>query len=334
MTMKSTGITETLIGAALLAMGALTSCGGHGADAPAPDSVHVADVYTTMFRYGRADSAERAAMLRVDSAETMAFMKVVGELPTTDERIQGWSWSLPVLMFTPAVDSVYTDTDSLALAIGNTLARMRAEGIELPPRKYAAVVWGRYESVMFVDSVMLVALNHYLGAEYEAYSHFPLYMRLVKEPKLMPYDIAEALIATEKPYDGGDSPTALSRMLYEGALTVAKIKAVDGGTPREALGYRPEQFTFLEDEESNLWNAIVARGLLYDTSDENVRKLVGPGPNTALLDVRAPGRAGRYIGYRIVESYLRNNPDATLPYLLSPEFYRSPQTLALARYNP
>ena len=91
---------------------------------------------------------------------------------------------------------------AMARAVGTVLARTRNAGLELPRRRYASVVWGKPQSIIFVDSVMLIALNHYLGAEYEGYSHFPLYSRLVKEPAIMPFDISEALIATAYPFAG------------------------------------------------------------------------------------------------------------------------------------
>lgn len=314
----------------LLSMG----CGGRGAQAPEPDSVYVADIYKTLYRYGHVDSTERCALAAADTAEVRAFMSVVGEMPVTDMRLQAWSWALPTLLFTPAVDSIYPDgSQRVAVALGNIQARMRQAGLSLNPRRYAAVVWGRMESVVFVDSIMLIALNHYLGAEYDGYSHFPLYLRLTKEPALMPYDLAEAIIATDYPYANSEG-TLLQRMLYEGALTEAKIEAVDGGDLIGALGYRPEQMLFITDNEAELWRKIVTQGLLYDTSQATIDKLVAPAPNSSLVDVRCPGRLGRYIGYRIVEAYRRANPDATLEFLLSPAFYNSPDILAQSGYNP
>lgn len=308
--------------------------GGCSKSYPEPENVHVADVYSLMARYGRADSLERAAMVAPDSVEVHAFMSVVGELPVTDARMQAWSWSLPVLRFTPLVDSILPDgVHDTEVALGTILARARQQGIPLADRRYAAVVWGRFESVGFVDSVMLIALNHYLGAEHEAYDDFPLYMRLVKEPHLLPYDLAEALIASDYPYrnEGG---TALQRMLYEGALVKAKIATVDGGNLQDALAYRPEQMQFLRDEEANLWRTLVAQNYLFDTNIATIDKLVLPAPNTPLLDRRSPGRAGRYIGYRIVEKYASKHPEASLAFLLSPEFYTDPDVLAQSGYNP
>lgn len=287
-----------------------------------------------MAQYGRADSARRAALIVADTAQIEAFMSVVGETPVTHERIEAWSWSLPVMRFTPLVDSVFRDSvASVERAVGTALARLRAAGVELTPRSYGAVVWGRPESVMFVDSVMLIALNHYLGAESDAYEGFPLYLRLVKEPRLMPYDIVEAMVATDYPYQDGN-PTALSRMLYEGALVAARLEGTEGGNPADAVAYRPEQMQFVEEEEANLWRTLVGRGYLFDTSVTTIDKLVAPAPNTSILDPRSPGRAGRWLGYRIVEKYRRKHPEVTLEQLLQPSFYTNPEVLGESGYNP
>lgn len=330
-------LTVILSAAVLAVLGLCSGCGGRSQSVVQPDSVYIADVYRIMYEYGRTDSAGRDSLRMLDSAQVRAFMSVVGETPVTDLRMQGWSWSLPAIMFTPPVDSVFrSGSQPLAEALGIITARMRAAGVELTPRSYGAVVWGRLESVMFVDSVMLVALNHYLGAEYPGYDHFPLYMRLVKEPEQMPYDVAEAMIATDHPYSN-EGGTLLARMLYEGALTLAKMEAVgdDGSDPARALGYRPEQLQFILDNEKNLWQRLVADGLLYDTNTATVDRLIAPAPNSPLLDARCPGRVGRFFGYRIVREYLRRNPEAALPRLLSPDFYlNGPEVLAQSHYNP
>lgn len=319
---------------AAVALGAWLAggCSDKGAESYPP--VHVADIYHSVAAYARTDSAGRAAIAATDTAELAAFFKVVaGEAPS-DTVLELWSRSLPVAVFTPDVDSVFADTDTLAAAIGNIVGRAAARGIVLPQRRYAAIVYGRRETVLFVDSVMLIALNHYLGQEYDGYTHWPVYMRFTKAPQFMPYDVAEALVATEYPFEGGDNATALQRMLYEGALTAAKLELVgDDAEPMLALGYRAEQYRFLTDEEAALWRTAVGHRLIFDTSAATVSQLVDPTPATRILDERAPGRAGRFLGWRIVESYRRAHPEATLPFLLSPEFYMSPDVLGESGYQ-
>lgn len=43
--------------------------------------------------------------------------------------------------------------------------------------------------------------------------------------------------------------------------------------------------------------------------------------------------AGRFLGMRIVESYLRKHPDTKVNDLLTSNFYANDRTLALSGYN-
>lgn len=312
----------------LLAAAGLWGCSGNENEyAPA----RVADVYGIMRDYNGPDSLAARRALATDSVEVKAFMKTISELPYDTLLVEGWASSRAVEMFTPPVDSVFNGTESLAAGLGKILGRAADEGLELPQRRYAAVVYDRPKSILFVDSVMLIALNHYLGADFEGYSHWPYFMRRTKTPENMPYDMAEALVATSYPFKGNG--TLLSRLLYEGALAHAK-QSLAGGDAASALGYDESTWKSLLDNEAAMWHSIVADRLLYDTSQGTVDRLVAPSARVTVLGTEAPGRVGRFIGYRIVESYIKNNPDTTLPQLLAPDFYTSDRTLAAAGYAP
>lgn len=297
----------------------------------APEPVKV--LYHNMAEYAHADSARRAEIEATDTAELHAFFRYIADGRKPDSLMIRWSHSLAVAVFTPAVDSVYADTDTLSRRLGYILGRADDLNLELPHRSYAAVVWGKRESIAFVDSVMLIALNHYLGQEYEGYSEWPVYRRFVKAPDFMPYDIAEALVGTQYPYEEREGGTALSRLLYEGALTQAKMELVPDARAPYALGYRDEQYNFLAENEAQLWQTLVASDMMFDTSGLAADRLVSPAPNTSVLDVRAPGRAGRYLGWKIVKAYLQRHPETTLRTLLSPDFYHSPDALAQSGYT-
>ena len=292
----------------------------------------VVPVYKDMAVFALLDSTARDAVLEKDSTEIKAFLSTVSEQPFSPQLVEAWSTSLPVEMFTPKVDSIFPSVEPLARDLGNILARADAAGLKLPERKYAAVVYGRPESVLFVDDIMLIALNHYLGADFEGYSHWPSFIRVGKTPQMLPYDLAEAMIGTSYPYESQEDATVLDRMLYEGALAHAKIRLAADGNEAMALGYLPEQWQWLEENEKELWNTAVKHQLIFDTSEQTSQRLFAPSPATTLLAPMCPGRAGRYLGYKIVESYLAKHPDAALPFLLSRDFYASPSSLELSAY--
>lgn len=316
---------------ALIAIGAIfTAC----RDNSAPQPVNA--LYRPLARASQMTDASLDSLIAADGPELSAmFGFLYGDTAPDAATLRTWSSGPAVAIFGPAVDSVYPDITPIEQQLGHILDKAADLQLALPQRRYAAVVWGNLKSMVITDSVMLIALNHYLGEDYEGYNNrlWPVYKRIEKTPARMPYDMAEVLVATQYPYDGGDNPTALSRMLYEGALAIARLRVVDGATPASALGYTDDQWRWFEENERMLWDAVVSRNLLYDTNPLTVSQLVDPAPATSVIEPYVPPRAGRYIGYRIMESYLKHN-DTPLPELLSASVYNNSATLQMARYNP
>lgn len=295
----------------------------------------VVPLYDDIYGFNRLDSTAQLELIRNDSVVLTAFMTVVSGEPLDRGLVEMWSSSRAVEVFTPLVDSVFGKKTTVAPVLSKILNNAAHKGIVIPKRHYAEVVYGRPESILFVDSVMLVALNHYLGADFEGYSHLPAYMRLLKNREMIPYDMAEALVATSYPFEVGAQPTVLSRLLYEGALAYTKEVLVPDSNTELAMGFTPEQYHWLQKNERGLWRALVSKGMLFDTSESTASRLVDPAPGCPDLYPEAPGRAGRYIGYRMLRTYLKKrNGDIRLDYLLSPEFYNDKNILTDISYNP
>lgn len=311
----------------------LLSCNGR-TDYDA-EPVRVVPLYSMFRDYAAADSSVRKNIFSHDSIELVAFMQIVSEQELSDELIESWASSQPVAVFTPDVDSVFSDTSYVGHVLGHILKSADDAALVLPDRTYATVVYGRPESVLFVDSVMLIALNHYLGFEYPGYSHWPVFMRLNKTPEALPYDLAEALVATSYPFAlQGEDATLLSHMVYEGVLAHTKMLLVPQATLAGALGYTDAEIKWLEKNESAIWRSIVRDQLLYDTSEDIIGRMISPAPEVYIVDPAAPGRVGRYIGYRIVEAYLNNNTVSSVADMFAPGFYKGNSVLVSSGYNP
>ena len=249
------------------------------------------------------------------------------------DELRQWAQGDVVKWFQPPVDSIYPDINTLRLELGHILKKADAESLDIPRMSYATVVWGISRPVVRVDSVMLIALNHYLGSDFEGYSGWDAYRRALKNTDQMYYDLAAAIVATEYPFEGGDSPSLLSWMLYEGALAEARIRLVLDPTAAGALGLTQEQFEFLENNSKQMWQELAGRRMLYDTDPALINRMIASAPTSPLLGGKAPGRAGRYIGYAIVRAYLDKHPDTSLRQLLSPDFYLSQKTLIESGYS-
>ena len=62
------------------------------------------------------------------------------------------------------------------------------------------------------------------------------------------------------------------------------------------------------------------------------KRFVEDGPFTIVFTKDSPARVGQWIGFKIVESYMQNNPQTTLEELFS--IRSSKEIMSKARYNP
>lgn len=277
--------------------------------------------------------AEQEMMIRRDSLPLSAMTEFLSLGKPDRLTIGAFASSAPVRVFTPAVDSVFPSLTPLGKSFLAMRTRISEASLDIPRRTCAAVVWGNAKSVVLTDSCLLIALNHFLGADYAGYSGWPLYIREAKTPSQVSYSVCEAEVATAYPYDGGAEPTVLSRLAYEGALVCAKMALVPDASLHEALGYDRRQLHWLDDNARELWKSLAAQNLLYSTSETAAERLTAPAPATSMLSPDCPGRAGRYFGYLIARHCMRQK-GLSLPELLSPGFYDDPSLLINSRFTP
>ncbi|MCM1519144.1 MAG: hypothetical protein NC117_10940 [Pseudoflavonifractor sp.] len=285
--------------------------------------------------YADADSTQRRQIRDSLSDGISALSVIYPDVTDRDRFLDSLSRSSSTRMFMPDVMRRLPSLDSLETVIGGLRERVSKK---LPAVRFPdiySVVSPYNQSVINVDSTMLIALNHYLGADYEGYLYFEPYQRITKTPAHLPYDIAESLIAAsypDKAEDGRES--VLGRMLYDGAVINAVMETVPDASLSEALGYSETQLDWARDNEAKAWNQLVTRQLLYSTDPLMVERMVKPSPATTLIHPDSPGRLGRYIGYRIIRSWLDNGSDRSAGQLLT-DGIKNPQSILLeAKYSP
>lgn len=239
-------------------------------------------------------------------------------------------------IFSADVKRVFPSIDEYSSRIIASLGNLHSiigDSVAVQSRIYS-IVTPYNQSIISVDSVMLIALNHYLGPEYPGYDGFDNYRRQVKFPGKMVYDAVESVVGANFPYEPQPGSNALSRMLYEGAVLGLVMRAVPDSNLAELLGYTPDQLKWALNNEREIWKKLAQTQLLFSTSPIEITKLIAPSPATYNIHPDAPGRLGRFVGYRIVESYLESNPDISPADFLANQIYYSESALRDSKYLP
>lgn len=277
--------------------------------------------------YKNLSSEEKSNLIDSLAPQITTFFKVLGYENVEEPELAWWSNSDEVRIFQPDVNSAFPNLHAQEKALGKILKNARKDSLDASHLRFAAVTWGKPMKMAIVDSVVLIALNHYLGPDYAGYENFPKYRRSEKDPKYMPYDLAAMISASVSPFSTKNAPTVLNQLLYEGALVEAQMRLVDNALLTDALGYTPDQLQNLEYNLKSIKREMAEKKMLYSTDPDLLDKLFSGAPSSPLLNGKVPGRAGRFIGYTLVREYTNRHPSATLKYLLSPTFYDNPATL-------
>lgn len=283
--------------------------------------------------YSILDSIGRDSVISNYEDALGVWLKIMGHNELCDSVLDVCSKTRAMKVFAPDIQCYFVAEDSvekvLFLLEENT-CNLLGDSIH---RDYYSVVSPFNQSIYISDQMVFVALNHYLGEDYPGYGYFDAYQRITKTERHLPYDVAESIIQSKFPYELADGNTVCNELLYQGAVIVAVMETVPNADLAEALGYTKAQMQWVEDNEKEAWNALISRRLLYSTSKYDADRLIKPAPTTAILHQQSPGRMGRYIGFRIVKSYIDNNEVTDISELLQPSFYNNGQSLIKSKYR-
>lgn len=94
--------------------------------------------------------------------------------------------------------------------------------------------------------------------------------------------------------------------------------------------YTADQLDWCNDNELNIWAHILDEELLYSRELKKINTLIRPAPTSMGMPPESPGRIGDFIGYQMVQQFMRNT-GTTLPELL--EFDDPQKILTASKYK-
>lgn len=164
--------------------------------------------------------------------------------------------------------------------------------------------------VIVTDSIVLIALDNYLGKDHEFYQSIPQYIvNNFCQDQITP-DLASEY-AKKYAYQP-ERRTLLDEMVYSGKILYFKDVVLPFKSDSEKIGYSKEQLNWAMSNEREIWRYFIENEMLFDTNSELLTRFINPAPFSKFyldLDNETPGKIGQYIGWQIVRSYMINNDD-------------------------
>jgi hypothetical protein len=208
-----------------------------------------------------------------------------------------------------------------------------------PDRNVPAVstcISGFNNSLITGDSAIGIGLDRYLGTESRFYPMLQIYKYLalrMNSWNIVP-DCMYGWGSTEWNFEelNYKDDNVLTEMIHEGKLRYFQKCMLPEISDTLLFGFTYNQTKFCKNNESQMWQYLIGHDLLFSTDQFVMRKLVGEAPFTSWFTNESPGRAATWLGFRIVESYMKRNKDISLGEMMKNTDIQG--ILEGSRYNP
>ena len=217
-----------------------------------------------------------------------------------------------------AVDSVFDDFKKTESEINLFYQHLKYYNKPLKiPRIITVLSNVDYRNKIAVtDTIVLIALDTYLGENHEFYASFYDYTKQNLNSNQIVPDLATSY--AEQFIYQPNRTTFLDEMIYFGKQLYLKDLWIPFKTDFEKIGYSVSEYEWSQENEFYIWQYFVENELLYQTDRKLLGRFIVAAPFSRFnleLDRESPGRLGQYIGWQIVKSYMKNNPISVLEML-------------------
>jgi hypothetical protein len=225
----------------------------------------------------------------------------------------------------PHIDTLWMETaarfgdeQALRRELEEAFGRLRLHYPEMPVPKVKTVISGLETDLFVSDTLLIIGLDFYLGEGARFRPNMYQYMQRRYRPEfiapsvMLLYGMDSRINRTRL-----DDRTVLADMVSYGKAYYFAGQMLPCVPDSIMLGYTPRELAGSERFEDLIWKRLVEDDVLFSTSHLVKQKYLHERPKTTEVGPECPGRIGTWVGLRMVEKYMRQNPDTSLRGLMA-----------------
>lgn len=175
-----------------------------------------------------------------------------------------------------------------------------------------------WSAVTIDTSILAIGLDMYLGEQYPFYKSvgIPEYMNAQFVPEAVPVNAFRAIYQDQHPFVA-EGRTLLDLMIQRGKEQYFLSKVLPFVPEARRLGFTESQLKWSQENEGMAYNFLLQQKFLYETNWSKIMRYVQDGPQATGMPEGSPGNIGTYLGYQIIQAYMKNHPETTLDALFA-----------------
>ena len=233
-----------------------------------------------------------------------------------------------------AVDSVLGDMEPERADLEEAFKRLKVLFPDSLTPKVVAFNSGFNFGIYPTDSVLGVGVEWFIGADHPmigilAPEAFPKYVKDRMRPDMLVPSAVKGWLLVHYTRDirGAD---VLTNLVETGKVMALLNALLPDAEPAALFAFSKEHLAWCEANEYAIWKEIVSKDQLFSKKADDIGRLMNDGPFTNGLPRESPGHIGEWIGYRLVDAYMKENPNVSFAQLFALD---DPRTI-LKNYKP
>lgn len=161
-------------------------------------------------------------------------------------------------------------------------------------------------SIVTADSLMSISLDNYLGKNFPGYKgvFFDYQLKDKERSRIVP-DVFKVCLYNKYPYRK-ETRRIIDGMIYEGCIAYVIRLLLPDRDIADIMNYSAAQMEWCRKNEDKAWRYIVKSDHLYSSDPLIYAKYINDAPYTSFFDRNSPDRIGKWIGYKIIDKYMKS----------------------------
>lgn len=219
--------------------------------------------------------------------------------------------------FGTQVDTIIGDREkNITAPLKEAFKRIKVYYPEFKAPKIKFMVSGFTGNDLYVsDTLIIIGLDFFGGPK-------ALYRPNVYDYQLSRYQkeyiVPSIIFFLSNQYNQLDAadPTLLSEMIGYGKGYEFVKQVMPEAPDSLIIGFSDDNLRRTYNSQLDIWSFFITNKLLYEKNELKKQKYIGERPYTVEIGNKVPGGIGKWLGWRIVEMYRRENPKVSLQELM------------------
>lgn len=217
------------------------------------------------------------------------------------------------------VENTFGDLEDIRIQFEEAFRYLKYYYPETKVPKIQTVITGLLGDLYLSDSLIIIGLDYYLGLKGKYLPmDVPGYIlkRYQKE-----YMVPQIMLLYSDFYNKTNfkDKSALADMVYYGKAFYMAKNLMPCSPDSLFTGYTSFETEDIVKHEPVIWASLLENQILFETDPYIKDKFVSERPKTIEIGENCPGRIGRWVGWRIVQKYAKQNSELTLSELMETE---------------